>query len=423
MNIKKIKKTTIDKELDKFAKKDTKHMSLKNKSIFKEPKLFSKKIKNSTINNEIKLFSLKNKQSKSPISENKSIQNNTLSIEKKSNLVDKNKYFLINKKNEIYSNTDIRTDKNYNNKNLGTVLNTMKDQNDNKKNILNTKSNISLPPSQPLDKTREISNNNNINYRTKRKLSGRSIISCNSIIKEIKTASFHARILENINVTINEGEIVIILGPSGSGKTTLLNIIAGIDFPTRGNVIVSDFKKIDKKDQNSPMNNNQVLEHINIHRLSDNKLTQFRREKIAYIYQRYGLIPISTVFDNIKLGQNLVPVDERRIDFDSIIEKTGLKQYLSKFPHELSGGQKQRVAIARAILKQPRLMLCDEPTGALDEETSAKIIDLFLMVNREFNTTIVMVTHNNSLVEIADKVIYIKDGKVDKIDINNRYVQ
>lgn len=270
------------------------------------------------------------------------------------------------------------------NKDMNTLSPQASNKSDNKVFVNQNKSNPSL-----------VTKPNFANYENK----PLHLISCTNIDKTIKTASYQAKILENVNVTIDEGEIVIILGPSGSGKTTLLNIIAGIDHPTNGQVLVDG---------------------IDIHKLNDKNLTKFRREKIAYIYQRYGLIPISTVFDNIKLGQHLVPAEHRTIDFDLVIKKTGLEKMLSKFPHELSGGQKQRVAISRAILKQPKLMLCDEPTGALDEETSKNIIDLFLMVNRDYRTTIVMVTHNNELVSIADKIIYIKDGKVDKVVVNNR---
>lgn len=215
------------------------------------------------------------------------------------------------------------------------------------------------------------------------------------VSKTIKTASYKAEILKDINLTINKGEIVIILGPSGSGKTTLLNVIAGIDEPTTGEIII----------KNSTINT-----------LNDKELTEFRRNHIAYIYQRYGLVPISTVWDNIKLGQNLVPKKKRTVDIEEVIDIVGIRKLINKFPHELSGGQKQRVAIARAIMKQPEIMLCDEPTGALDDETSKNIIDLFLKVNKEFNTTIVMVTHNNSLVSIATKIIHIQDGKVVKIE-------
>ena len=223
------------------------------------------------------------------------------------------------------------------------------------------------------------------------------VVECVDVCKDIKTVSYKTEILKNINLKINAGEITIILGPSGSGKTTLLNIIAGIEQVTSGQVYL-----------------NKVL----INNLNDNSLTKLRRDKIAYIYQRYGLIPIATVFDNIKLGENLVKKNQQKIDFNMVVEKTGLKELLTKFPHELSGGQKQRVAIARSLMKQPELMLCDEPTGALDDESSNKIIELFKMINNDFKTTIVMVTHNNELIKIANKVIYIKDGQIEKIDIN-----
>lgn len=224
-------------------------------------------------------------------------------------------------------------------------------------------------------------------------------IECRNISKTIKTSSFKADILENINLKIYQGEIVIILGPSGSGKTTLLNVIAGIEHPTGGDVYIKG--KV-------------------VNKLNDKELTEFRRNHIAYIYQRYGLVPISTVWDNIKLGQNLVPKNKRTVDIDEVINIVGIEKIKNKFPHELSGGQKQRVAIARAILKQPEIMLCDEPTGALDDETSKNIIDLFLKVNKEFNTTIVMVTHNNSLVSIATKIIRIQDGKIVGIEERNK---
>lgn len=220
------------------------------------------------------------------------------------------------------------------------------------------------------------------------------IIRCVNINKIIKTNMYESKILSNINLSIEAGEIVVILGASGSGKTTLLNIIAGMEQPTSGDVFMDGLKT---------------------NKLNDRQLTKLRKEKIAYIYQKYGLIPISTVYDNIRLGQNLVHKKNRKIDFDFVINKTGLQNYLNKFPHELSGGQKQRVSIARAILKQPLIMLCDEPTGALDAENSDRVIELFKTINKEFNTTIVMVTHNNELTDIANKIVYIKNGMIEKI--------
>ena len=221
-------------------------------------------------------------------------------------------------------------------------------------------------------------------------------IECVNIEKSVKElGSAKTVILKNINLQINKGEITIILGPSGSGKTTLLNVIAGIDKATSGNCFVKN---------------------VDINSINDKQLIKFRRNHISYIYQRYGLIPILSCYDNIRIGQHLVEKKKRVLNIDDIVKIVDIEPLLEKFPHELSGGQRQRVAIARAIIKQPEIMLCDEPTGALDSETSKKIINLFLEINKLFNTTIVMVTHEPSLVNIATKVIYIEDGQIEKIE-------
>ncbi|RXY96637.1 ABC transporter ATP-binding protein [Malacoplasma penetrans] len=225
-------------------------------------------------------------------------------------------------------------------------------------------------------------------------------IKCVNIEKTVKElGSAKTVILKNINLEINKGEITVILGPSGSGKTTLLNVIAGIDKATSGQC---------------------YIKNTDINTISDKKLVLIRRKYISYIYQRYGLIPILSCYDNIRLGQHLVEKSKRVLDINEVIKIVGIEHLLEKFPHELSGGQRQRVAIARAIMKQPEVMLCDEPTAALDSETSKKIIDLFLEVNKKFNTTIVMVTHEPSFVRIATKVVYIKDGEIEKIQVNQK---
>lgn len=224
-------------------------------------------------------------------------------------------------------------------------------------------------------------------------------IKCINISKEFRDFNKKISILKDINLEIYSGEIVVILGPSGSGKTTLLNVMSGIDKATEGKCLVKG---------------------VDINQISDSQLVDIRKKYISYIYQRYGLIPILSCYDNIRLGQNLVDKVQREIDIDEIIDIVGIRPILEKFPHEVSGGQRQRVAIARAIIKQPELMLCDEPTGALDSETSKKIIDLFLKINKKYKTTIVMVTHDNSLINIATRVIYIKDGMIDKIVENKK---
>lgn len=218
-------------------------------------------------------------------------------------------------------------------------------------------------------------------------------IKCVNINKDFRDFNRNISILKNVNLEIYPGEIVVILGPSGSGKTTLLNVIAGIDKATSGQCFI----------KGNDINN-----------IKDSELVEIRKKYISYIYQRYGLIPILSCYDNIRIGRNLVDKKNRTINMDEIIDIVGIKQILNKFPHEVSGGQRQRVAIARAVLKQPQLMLCDEPTGALDSETSKKIIELFLKINHKYKTTIVMVTHDNSLIDIANRIIHIKDGMIDK---------
>lgn len=220
-------------------------------------------------------------------------------------------------------------------------------------------------------------------------------IKCININKSFKNFNNKVDVLKDVNLEIFSGEIVVILGPSGSGKTTLLNVIAGIDKATSGECLIND---------------------IDINSCSSKKLIEIRKDYISYVYQRYGLIPIMSCYDNIRIGQNLVEKNKRILDFNDIVDVVGIKEILHKFPHEISGGQKQRVAIARAIIKQPEIMLCDEPTGALDSETSTRIIELFLKINDLYKTTIIMVTHDNSMIDIARRIIRIKDGMIDKIE-------
>ncbi|MDE7112526.1 MAG: ABC transporter ATP-binding protein, partial [Malacoplasma sp.] len=206
--------------------------------------------------------------------------------------------------------------------------------------------------SQQKNKSKNNGIQNNLsNINTSEKVE----IKCVNIQKDVKElGSSKTTILKNINLEINKGEITIILGPSGSGKTTLLNVIAGIDKATNGNCFIKN---------------------VDINAINDKELVKFRRNYISYIYQRYGLISILSCYDNIRMGQALVEKSKRVLNIDEIIKIVDIENLLEKFPHELSGGQRQRVAIARAIIKQPEIMLCDEPTGALDGETSKKIID------------------------------------------------
>lgn len=257
-----------------------------------------------------------------------------------------------------------------------------------------------------LESENNKSNSKEISYIVKKEIPylsddeiGNHYIICQKIDKLVKSLAFSTDILYSIDLTIDKGDIVVILGPSGSGKTTLLNIMAGVDKPTNGHVYI-DGKCITD--------------------MNDKDITLFRKEKIAYIYQRYGLIPILSVLDNIKIGQELVKKDKRNVDIQDLVSTMGLNDLLEKFPHELSGGQKQRVSISRAIAKQPSVMFCDEPTGALDKENADITIDLFLKLNQKFKTTIIIVTHDNNLVKNANKVLHLKDGKIWKTETFNK---
>jgi len=206
-------------------------------------------------------------------------------------------------------------------------------------------------------------------------------------------AQVHA--LNGINLTVMKGEFVAIVGTSGSGKSTFLNMAGGLDVPTSGEIIV-DQKKLQE--------------------LSDNELTIFRRRKIGFIFQQYNLIPMLTVWENIILPLKL---DARSLDeayIQEITDMLGLKEKLDCIPNQLSGGQQQRVAIARALAIKPAIVLADEPTGNLDSKTSQDVLGLLKITGERFHQTIVMITHNEEIAQLADRVIRIEDGNIVKTD-------
>ena len=197
--------------------------------------------------------------------------------------------------------------------------------------------------------------------------------------------------LKNINLSIEKGKFTAIIGPSGSGKSTLLHCIAGIDSITSGKVI---------------------LNGDDISKLSDDKLSKLRSRKFGFIFQSFNLIPVISVYDNIVLP---ISLNEGKLDkdyIDELIVKLGIKSQIKKFPNELSGGQQQRVAIARALANKPSIIFADEPTGNLDSKTTDEVMDILKMCVKEFNQTLVMITHNDDIANMADRVITIKDGKV-----------
>lgn len=202
-------------------------------------------------------------------------------------------------------------------------------------------------------------------------------------------------VLKNINISVEKGKFIAIIGPSGSGKSTLLNCIAGLDSITSGEVI---------------------LDGADISKLSDDKLSKIRREEFGFIFQSFNLIPVVNVYDNIILP---VSVDGKKEDKDyinTLIKKLGISSQINKFPNELSGGQQQRVAIARALANKPSIIFADEPTGNLDSKTSKEVMDMLCMSIKEFNQTLVMITHDEKIAKMADIVVTIGDGKVKSIE-------
>lgn len=199
------------------------------------------------------------------------------------------------------------------------------------------------------------------------------------------------RALDGVNFTVDEGEFVAVVGTSGSGKSTLLHMMGGLDTPTSGNVIVRD-KELSK--------------------MNDEQLTIFRRRNIGFIFQNYNLVPILNVYENIVLP---VELDGDTVDqqfMANVVNMLGLDDKLKNMPNNLSGGQQQRVAIARALITKPAIILADEPTGNLDSKTSADVLGLIKRTSAEFHQTIVMITHNNDIARLADRIVRIEDGKI-----------
>lgn len=206
-------------------------------------------------------------------------------------------------------------------------------------------------------------------------------------------------VLKNLSLNVEKREFCVLLGPSGSGKSTLLNILGGIDYPDSGEV------KINGEKMNS---------------LNSKKLTMFRRNHLGYVFQMYNLIPDLTVRENIEVGAYL---SKKPLNLDELIETLGLKEHQDKLPSQLSGGQQQRTSIGRAIIKNPDILLCDEPTGALDYNTSKEILKLIEKANQKYGSTVIMVTHNDAIKYMADRVVRLRDGQILKNYLNDKKVK
>lgn len=222
------------------------------------------------------------------------------------------------------------------------------------------------------------------------------IVEIKKLSKIYKTGEKEFKALDNIDLSINKGEFVVILGPSGAGKSTLLNLIGGMDSPTKGTI------KIDGED---------------ISKYNDSKLSEYRAENIGFIFQFYNILPTLTVLENVDLIKDIV---KNGSDSREAIKAVGLERHMNKFPSQLSGGEQQRVSIARAIAKDPKLLLCDEPTGALDSKTGVEVLKLLKKQCDRNNgsNTVIIVTHNSLFAEIADTVIRVKNGKIESVTAN-----
>lgn len=220
----------------------------------------------------------------------------------------------------------------------------------------------------------------------------------NQIKKNYGEGESRVEVLKGIDMEIKKGEFCVLLGPSGSGKSTLLNIIGGIERADSGSIVIDG----------------QRMEDMN-----EKTLTLYRRNHLGYIFQMYNLIPNLNIRENIEVGGYL---SRHPLDTDDILKTLGLYEHRNKLPNQLSGGQQQRTAIGRAIVKNPDILLCDEPTGALDYHTSKEILGLLEKVNKKYGNTIIMVTHNDAIKNMADRVLKLRDGQIQKDYVNENKI-
>ena len=226
-------------------------------------------------------------------------------------------------------------------------------------------------------------------------MKNQNFLQISGLKKSFGSGENRTEVLRGLDFTVTKGEICVLLGPSGSGKSTLLNIIGGIDNADSGYIAINGEKTVD---------------------MDEKTLTQYRRKHLGYVFQMYNLIPNLNVKENVEVGAYL---SDSPLDVDDILKTLGLYEHRHKLPNQLSGGQQQRTSIGRAIVKNPEIRLCDEPTGALDYKTSKEILKLIEDVNQKYGNTVIMVTHNDAIKNMADRVIKLRDGMIRKNIVND----
>lgn len=217
------------------------------------------------------------------------------------------------------------------------------------------------------------------------------IVRFDNVSRIYKSGDHELHALDHVSFTLDEGKFVVILGPSGAGKSTLLNLLGGLDSPSEGTITVAG---------------------ADISKLTDNELADYRASTVGFVFQFYNLIPTLTVYENVKLVSE---ISKNALGAKDMIGKVGLLDHLNNFPSELSGGEQQRISIARALAKNPKILLCDEPTGALDSETGVMVLKLLLDMAKNYGKTIVIVTHNQNIAKMADVVIRVGSGKIREV--------